>query len=62
MREEVAWYGGNATGRWVEGSVATEKGATDAATLTAKRKTATDACAAVSATGGVVSLMQSIGH
>ncbi len=56
------WYCGNATGRRVEWSDATEKGATDKATLAAKLKAATDACASVSATGRVMPLMQNIGH
>lgn len=56
------WYCGNATGRNVEWSDAVEKGRTDKATVLAKLKTATDACAAVSATGRMMPLMQNIGH
>lgn len=56
------WYCGNATGRQVEWSDATEKGSLDKATLTAKLKAASEACAAVTANGRVMPLMQNIGH
>jgi uncharacterized damage-inducible protein DinB len=55
------WYCGNAT-KNTEWSDAVEKGRTDKATVMAKLKAATDACAAVAASGKLMPLMQNIGH
>lgn len=55
------WYCGNAS-RQTEWSDAVEKGRTDKATVMAKLKAATDACAAVSASGRIMPLMQNISH
>jgi uncharacterized damage-inducible protein DinB len=55
------WYCGNAS-KQTEWSDAVEKGRTDKATVMAKLKAATDACAAVTATGKAMPLMQNIGH
>lgn len=56
------WYCGNATGREVPWSDATEKGATDKATLRRKLSAAVGACKAVSASGRIMPLMQNVGH
>ena len=55
------WYCGNAM-KQTEWSDAVEKGRTDKATVMAKLKAATDACAAVTASGRIMPLMQNIGH
>ena len=58
------YFCGRASGKKIEWSDAVEKGATDKATLAAKLKAATDACAAVhgGANAGSPLLIQNYGH
>jgi uncharacterized damage-inducible protein DinB len=55
------YYCGSAT-RQVEWSDAVEKGPTDKATVMARLKAATDACAEASASGRIMPLLQNISH
>lgn len=56
------WYCANASGKKTEWSDAVEKGQTDKATVVASLKKASDACAAATARGQTMQLMQNIGH
>jgi uncharacterized damage-inducible protein DinB len=56
------WYCAKATGKKTEWSDAVEKGKTDKATVLAKLKQASDACAAATLKGEAMPLMQNIGH
>lgn len=63
IADGYGYYCGNAAGRKVQWSDATEKGTTDKATLVQKLRQATDACnAAHSDTGLVPPLIGNIGH